>query len=154
VLLVRIVDFNPKSDLLRAAFVTYIAAFAFLVFISKRIQTDSLLYNFIPLHTISEYLNTGSTTNMLNNLLGNIMITMPFGFFRYISPRRFFNLNIIVTSLSISILIELVQALLFVLGFGTRSVDVDDVILNSLGITLGFLITKVAFDRISTFRTS
>lgn len=47
--------------------------------------------------------------------------------------------------LRIAISLELMQFMMYRMGFGTRSIDIDDVILNSLGMILGYTVTKLIF---------
>ena len=73
------------------------------------------------------------------NVLGNILIFVPFGYFisRYVKPKKI--LPIIVDALITSVTVETVQ-----LKIG-RSFDIDDIILNVIGGVCGyviFLITK------------
>ena len=75
----------------------------------------------------------GSTSFYLN-VVGNIVIFIPFGYLisTYIKPKRI--LSILIVSVISSATVEFVQ-----LCIG-RSFDVDDIILNSLGAIIGFLI--------------
>ena len=89
-------------------------------------------YNLIPFREIFRY-KVGS--DMFNfNVIGNILIFIPFGYLigKYVNPRNI--LPVIVTSLATSISVEFVQ-----LKIG-RSFDIDDIILNILGTIIGYLI--------------
>ncbi len=89
-------------------------------------------YNLVPFTEIFRY-EIGSEA-FLMNVVGNIVIFIPFGYLisTYIKPKRI--LPILVVSVISSATVEFVQ-----LCVG-RSFDVDDIILNSLGAIIGFLI--------------
>ena len=89
-------------------------------------------YNLVPFTEIFRY-KIGSEA-FLMNVVGNIVIFIPFGYLisTYIKPKRI--LPILIVSVVSSATVEFVQ-----LCIG-RSFDVDDIILNSLGAIIGFLI--------------
>lgn len=89
-------------------------------------------YNLVPFTEIFRY-PIGSQ-NFYFNVIGNIVLFIPFGYFisTYIKPKRI--LPILIVSVISSTTIEFVQ-----LCIG-RSFDVDDIILNTLGAIIGFLI--------------
>lgn len=88
-------------------------------------------YNLVPFTEIFRY-EIGSTSFYLN-VIGNIIIFIPFGYFisTYIKPSKI--LPILIVSVISSTTVEFVQ-----LCIG-RSFDVDDILLNALGALIGFL---------------
>ena len=88
--------------------------------------------NNIPFKEIMRY-EFGSKM-FIYNVLGNILIFVPFGYFisRYVKPKKI--LPIIVDALITSVTVETVQ-----LKIG-RSFDIDDIILNVIGGIVGFLV--------------
>ena len=88
--------------------------------------------NLVPFREILRY-PIGST-NFYRQVIGNIVLFMPFGFFasHYTKIKKTGSITII--TLLVSLTIELVQ-----LKIG-RSFDIDDIILNVLGGILGFFI--------------
>ena len=88
--------------------------------------------NFIPLKEILRYNNMSRL--FIKNVLGNMIMFLPFGFFisYYLENKKPY-LTIVLTLIA-SIAIELVQ-----LAIG-RVFDVDDIILNLCGGMLGYLI--------------
>ena len=91
--------------------------------------------NLTPGYTIRSMLEKGSHGQKLINLAGNVLIFAPLGLLPPLLWRRLRHLWAAVgLSAAVSCLIELLQ-----LFFG-RSVDVDDVILNTLGGLLGYLL--------------
>ena len=95
--------------------------------------------NLIPLETISYYL-TGSVSFLITfyNLGANIGLFIPFGlYYRYVK-RVPSMMQLFLISVGVISLIEFVQ-------FLTRrgSLDIDDLILNVLGVVLGYIIFPV-----------
>ena len=75
----------------------------------------------------------------IDNLIGNIIGFVPFGFMLPLLSKRLLSLKIIVVAtFCISFSFEIIQ-LVFMLG----SFDVDDLILNTVGGILGYLIIKL-----------
>lgn len=88
--------------------------------------------NLVPFSEILRY-DFGST--MFNyNVLGNIVIFLPFGYLigTYVNPKKIW--PVIITTLMTSIVVEFVQ-----LRIG-RSFDIDDIILNLVGGITGYLL--------------
>ncbi|MEH7611196.1 VanZ family protein [Gottfriedia acidiceleris] len=76
----------------------------------------------------------------ISNLAGNIIGFMPFGFLLPLIVKKYDNLkSILKATFILSLTYELLQLLLFQLG----SFDVDDLILNTLGGGLGYLVLKI-----------
>ena len=72
------------------------------------------------------------------NLLSNIFLFSPIGFFVPLINERYISLKkIILIGVSTSCVVEVIQL------FIGRSCDIDDVILNTCGVVIGFIIFKV-----------
>ncbi len=99
-------------------------------------------YNLAPFTEMFRY-KIGSTSFYLN-VVGNIILFIPFGYFisTYIKPKKI--LPILLVSVISSSTVEFVQ-----LCIG-RSFDVDDIILNTVGAITGFLL-YVAFNAIKKY---
>jgi len=102
-------------------------------------------FNLVPMHTIWSYLftqndqvsNWGSVATL--NLLANILLFVPLGFLLPQMTRGFTGLRkTMMFGLATSLAIEILQ---FFIG---RSADVDDVILNVLGVCIGYAVLVVA----------
>lgn len=93
-------------------------------------------YNITPFRTISPYLKNITDSYAYMNILGNIVPFIPFGFF---VPMVLFKkvrfLKTILLSFLCVLLFEIFQ-FISMLGF----FDIDDVILNTLGCMVGYLI--------------
>lgn len=90
--------------------------------------------NLIPFSTILSFIKNGAFIDSIFNLLGNIVLFVPLGFFSYIvynsNKKKSICLFIITT-----LLVEVCQLFL-----PLRKFDVDDLILNSLGGFIGMYI--------------
>lgn len=90
--------------------------------------------NFTPFRTIKMYIDYAYKLNSVENLAGNVLVFVPFGFLFPLAARegkRFF--------------VMLLNAFVFVLGIEVFQLfsafgafDVDDILLNCLGAALGF----------------
>jgi len=82
-------------------------------------------------------------SHVLENIIGNIFLFVPFGIFLPIVSSRFRSFGkVLLFGLFLSVSIEFFQSISRELGV-YRSVDVDDVILNAFGIILGFIVFKI-----------
>lgn len=102
-------------------------------------------YNLVPFTEIFRY-PVGSR-GFYFNVVGNIVMFIPFGYFisTYIKPKRI--LPILIVSALSSATVEFVQACI------GRSFDVDDILLNVVGALIGFLL-YVSFNAIKKFLPS
>lgn len=99
--------------------------------------------NFTPLKTIKMYIDYAYKLNSVENLAGNVLVFVPFGFlFPMVAEegKRFF--------------VMLLNAFVFVVGIEVFQLfsafgafDVDDILLNCLGAAVGFGIYKVIAHR-------
>ena len=94
--------------------------------------------NLIPFKTILTYLSGYPTWVVAkNNLIGNIVPFVPLGFLIAFIPKKpLKGLVVAGVSLGIGTVIEGTQ-----LVFQTGVFDVDDILLNALGVAIGYLIT-------------
>lgn len=94
--------------------------------------------NFIPFQTLKEFILTitnGNISRGIINLLGNILVFAPMGWFiPLLFPKHRQLKKVLFIGILLSLLFEISQYY-FYLG----SADIDDVILNDLGVILGFL---------------
>lgn len=95
--------------------------------------------NLIPFQEIGRYLSgTISSSVAINNLLGNIVLFIPFGLYLQLfkeDKRVLPNVSIV---FFVSLVIEILQ---FVLAIGIS--DVDDIVLNTIGGIIGIFIYKM-----------
>lgn len=90
--------------------------------------------NLTPFKEITRY--QLFSTQFFYNVIGNIVLFLPFGFFvsDFIKAKKTY--QILIVSTLISLTAELIQ---FKIG---RAFDIDDIILNVIGATIGFLCYK------------
>ena len=99
--------------------------------------------NLLPFVYMTDYENR---THMILNIFGNILMFVPTGIILPILYKRLDNFfKVALTGFLISFAIEIFQ-----LPFVERTSDVDDLILNTLGVAIGyvvFIIARYAFAR-------
>lgn len=108
--------------------------------LSDRINSYSIQgpinYNLIPFRSMSTQITHITQWWALKNLLGNIIPFIPFGFLMPITYKKFSSsIKVLSVGLASILLIEFFQ---FFTKLG--SFDVDDIILNMIGIVCGYLI--------------
>lgn len=93
--------------------------------------------NISPGHSISAYLDGASTTEAVRQLGGNLLLGLPFGvLLPVLMPQARGLLRVGVVTVCLMTLVELIQGAL-VTG---RVFDIDDVILNTAGALVGYLL--------------
>lgn len=97
--------------------------------------------NLIPFRSISPYLKNITEPYAFKNIIANILVFIPLGFF--VSNKNSKNVfKVLIICLGVILSIECIQ-LLFKIGF----FDVDDIILNFLGSLIGLIINLLAQKR-------
>ncbi|MFE9790607.1 VanZ family protein [Streptomyces goshikiensis] len=136
---------GPVSPVVRA--LAMVAAFAGTVLFSlvlarltlepSAASVDLVHSNVRPGHSIDAYLHGTSTTEAVRQLGGNLLLGLPFGVLLpvLLPPARGL-VRVAVVTLCLMTLVELIQGAL-VTG---RVFDIDDVILNTTGALLGYLL--------------
>ncbi|MDA7026766.1 VanZ family protein [Bacillus sp. CLL-7-23] len=97
-------------------------------------------HNYIPFKTITNYLFFANNLHVrVENLVGNIVGFIPFGFILPLLSRKFISIKrVTLATCCLSLTFELLQ---LIFGFG--SFDVDDLILNTLGGMIGYIPVKL-----------
>ena len=111
--------------------------------LSDRVNTysmqGSINYNLIPFRSMSAQIERITQWWALKNLLGNIIPFIPFGFLLPVTYKKFSSaISVFVIGLASILVIESFQ---FFTKLG--SFDVDDIILNMIGIVCGYVIFLV-----------
>jgi glycopeptide antibiotics resistance protein len=140
--------------LLIATFVVYLAMVAALTIVPAHLSpirirsTDANHINLIPLDYSFRCFRQGRgmyphlTAFCLRNTLGNVALFMPLGILLPFIDARFRTFKrVLLFGLAMSLAIETAQLALRFIG-NPRAVDIDDVLLNTLGGCLGFLIYR------------
>lgn len=127
-------------------FILYLAGMAYFLFFSEGLHrggNNSYRYNLVLFQEIKRAmycLRHGDIQYFLLNVVMNIGAFMPFGFFLpVISPKNKKFLNVFLLSLELTLSIEILQ-LLFKVGI----FDVDDIVMNTLGGVLGYVVYYIA----------
>ena len=96
--------------------------------------------NFIPFKTVIMYIKHYSHLNSFENLAGNIAVFIPFGLLAPLvkSDRKRGAAFVTALGFLISMAVEVIQ---LVTGFG--AFDVDDLILNTLGAVIGYILYRM-----------
>lgn len=111
-------------------------------------------FNFIPFHSIYSYILEafhGTYQGLIIQVFGNIflfiMVSIVINWFlTSITFKKSF-----IICLSLSVIIKFIQCILgFILNNFYRSIDIDDIILNTLGGILGYYLYKVFSSSIKT----
>ena len=103
-----------------------------------REQHEANIVRLLPfVSTILFVQNTTSWESIIINLFGNIIMFIPFGFLGWLNAKYFSFKKLIVDFLSALIIVEALQ-------YFTRLgvFDIDDLVLNSLGVWIGFQMRK------------
>lgn len=86
----------------------------------------------VPFHTVRNYLSGyDSAQTIMLYVVGNVVMFLPFGLFVQLALRRWVALTIVLGVLA-SVTVEVLQ-----LPIWSRSSDIDDVILNTVGAVVG-----------------
>ncbi|MYL53186.1 hypothetical protein GLW08_07520 [Pontibacillus yanchengensis] len=101
-------------------------------------------HNFTPFTSMQSMLNHSYFMVPLRNIVGNIILFMPLGFVLSLKYGRLKSVKRVgIVGLLSSLFIEVSQLFLPI-----RAFDIDDIILNTLGAILGYLVLKT-FEKIS-----
>ena len=104
--------------------------------------------NLIPFKVIVETYNevfvNGYFNYFLINFLGNIIMFMPIGFFIPLLW-NVSNKKVVIIGFCFSLFIEICQLFL------TRGTDVDDLMLNTIGVILGLLLYRLLYKKFKSF---
>ena len=148
-----VIDREKKNKLLKAGFAVYALLMLWLLFgqrlgYSKDGEYSEMLLaniNLVPFHTVGLFVrsllrseNPALLRHAVINLAGNVVMFVPLGFFIpavFVRMRTF--AKTVLCSAAVVTVVEIIQ-LFTLLG----SCDIDDLILNMLGVAVGFIIFK------------
>lgn len=102
---------------------------------------DVVSVNLVPFETINLYINfEGNISLQIINLLGNVVVFIPIGLFALSLMKKVTFATISLIGLGSTLFIEFMQLFLSIIGIISRSFDVDDLILNTLGVLIGYAV--------------
>ncbi len=130
-----------------AVFAAYLAFLSYGLFFADgmgRTERQIKSYNLVPFTEIKRYISYADTIGLpivFFNLLGNVLAFVPFGFLlpaMWPKGEKHHPIAAILVTLSFSVVVEILQ-------FATKSgiADIDDVILNTAGGFLGYILYLV-----------
>ena len=102
--------------------------------------------NIIPFHDL--ILNRG---NAMEEIILNIIMFFPFGFLLTILKKNMKAYKVIIYSFLFSSFIEISQLLMTILANSRRSFDVTDIITNTIGGYIGFILFLVLEEKIKKY---
>ena len=125
------------KDIISLFFIIYLLFLATIVTIKQDIYYT---FNFIPFKEILRY--NIENPLFLKNVIGNILLFMPLGFLiaYKLNLKHFYSAIILIFYFSFSI--EFIEL------FIGRIFDIDDILLNTLGGVIGYIIFKVFFNQL------
>lgn len=92
--------------------------------------------NLIPFKTILGYLAGEPTWKIATcNLLGNVIVLVPFGFLLAVLYQKIRWNRVLLMGMFTGTILELLQVI-----FKSGILDIDDIILNSMGVVIGYLL--------------
>lgn len=139
---------NKKENklVLWVCFLAYLLLLGYVVFVSSgfgRVEHEEYRYNLTLFQEIGRYygigIRTGNWTLFRFNVIGNICVFIPWGIFLpklFVRCQKWF--AVLILSFELSLLVEITQLITRVGSF-----DVDDLLLNTIGGLLGYLIYKI-----------
>lgn len=112
-----------------------------------RLQYEDHIIRIKPIvSTVWFIQETISWFDIIKIVLGNVVMFIPFGFLGWVFPQLNNLKNLIITFVSVIVIVEALQY------FSRLGVfDVDDVILNTFGVFLGFLIRNFLERRFESY---
>lgn len=117
--------------------------------LGEPVQWSDTTINFIPFHFVKDYTQLIEMDSFylkvaVKNLLGNVVLFVPFGFLVPIVYEKFQSAkNVVWLSAVCSGLIELIQLVEMNFGLAFRMTDIDDIILNVLGSIIGYYLYRI-----------
>ena len=129
-------------------FILYLMSLAYFLFFAeatgRTFSERTYQYNLIPLHEIRRFLvyrrQLGFAAVALN-LVGNVLAFVPFGLFLPLLVKRVRSLaKTLLLGFEFSLLVEIVQ-----LFSKVGSFDVDDILLNTLGVFAGYIMFRLLY---------
>ncbi len=112
-----------------------------LLFVRNRYFGDGFAYNLVPFETIKRYVLHRDAFNLdtwIKNLFGNVVLFVPIGIFFPLLNVKFISFwRLTAACLAVMLTVETLQMLLRVGSF-----DIDDLILNTAGAWIGWLLAR------------
>ncbi|MEJ7769218.1 MAG: VanZ family protein [Chitinophagaceae bacterium] len=121
--------------------VLYFVPFIYIVFFARRRQhIENRFVNLVPVRNFYSYYHDATHDtfyNFYSNLLGNVILFLPLPFILFLIVKVKKTSTVILLGFLLSFMIELLQSI-FVIGVS----DIDDILLNTFGTSIGAVICK------------
>ncbi|MBO1511939.1 VanZ family protein [Metabacillus bambusae] len=130
-----------KRFFLLICFLVYVCVLFYLLFFSSyRQSVEGLLtYNVRPFQTILGYFSNFDGLSITDQFVGNVLAFVPFGFLLPLLVSRLGSfIRMVWGTVAFSLLVEIAQLI-----FRVGAFDVDDLLLNTIGGVIGFLLMTV-----------
>ncbi len=141
---------NVIDNIVSIVFIVYVIGLIGVVFFPIPFQKEILLYrspmgkNIVPFKSIIEILKDDRSFVIMRQLGGNLILLFPLGIYIPIAIKNKKIINYCIIFVCTSIAIEIMQLMIGkMIGYNYRVVDVDDVILNTIGAFAGMIICKL-----------
>jgi glycopeptide antibiotics resistance protein len=117
---------------------------------------DTVQFNLIPLQTIITDISKFFLDDewfIIRPLAFNLLMFVPMGYLLPLITRKLSTFSkVVIISSGISLMIEIFQLITSLLyGFTFRYANVDDIIINTLGSAIGFLLLKLTFPFVNKY---
>lgn len=140
---------DSSKKILVSLFIIYITAVVSITIFPIIIDPELMPMNdrsivLVPFSTILNLLKNATLSTIFLQIIGNIVMTIPYGVFIPFMVKKKKWYNYLVYTLIFPFAIELTQLIICVsTNSFYRTVDIDDIILNSIGIIIGYVIYKI-----------
>lgn len=143
------IKINYYKEVIYILLIIYVESLLYLTVYpsSGVIHSDWVGVNLVPFDTIKDYLFLfayGYMGTATINLIGNIIVLVPLGVLLVLLNKNITFIKILMIGFGTTLAIETTQLVLSMSGWLSRSFDIDDIILNTLGVLIGFIIMKSA----------
>jgi glycopeptide antibiotics resistance protein len=145
-----------SEEIILVFLIAYIESLLYLtLFPSSPGPQNEVKVNFIPFETINLYLNYHDNISLqIINLVGNVVIFIPIGIFASLLLKKNSFLKMLFIGFASTLFIETMQLILSINGIISRSFDVDDLLLNTIGVLIGYIIWAITFKLYQHFKNS
>ena len=160
ILISIILKISPRKIVVTCILIAYLTVVAsitlFPIYVEDKMEYGAGItwYNYVPCRTIIDTLQYGLSLTASTQLLGNILMTVPFGVMVLMLTENHKWWKILIIAIAFASSIEFTQMIIgFTINNMYRTVDIDDVILNTIGVYIGYGIFKLLPYKIKTYCT-
>ncbi len=155
-------EFLLKREIVLSVFFIYILCLTGVTLLPLSIEFDGnnhwFSVNLIPvIGTVKEVIKTTTDPNMhdymmikfwINNILGNAVLLLPLGVMMPTLWNKYNSMfKITIIAFCVSLSIEIMQLASVYIGNFGRAFDIDDILLNTVGASIGFIFYKMFIEK-------